>query len=212
MSVNSGFFISQVSHRLDHNATPVDFKLPGGPHQSGEPNAGKTLLKKREKWRTPSYFASMFNDNPRYTSPVMWPTRPSASPCIPSEEPNTPRAIPSACAGSSSISPSLGCKLRRPQCKTPVLWQGNHVLGRSNVVRSGSDAEHVLRMESGHSRQQAVSSLCCVLGNRNSGQQLEKPRRRLFESARAPFFVESPKPSQAFSSPSPKLQFVRSVS
>jgi len=31
-------------------------------------------FKKREKWRTPSYFASMFKDNLRYTSLLMWPT------------------------------------------------------------------------------------------------------------------------------------------
>jgi hypothetical protein len=29
--------------------------------------SGRPLLKKREKWRTPSYFASRFKDNPRYT-------------------------------------------------------------------------------------------------------------------------------------------------
>src|SRR5437879_1742090 len=90
---------------------------------------------------------------------------------------------------------------------SPLLWsangeglnakrqpdgQGNHVVGRSDVVRSGSNAKHVLRTESGYSRQQAVSGLCRVLGNRNAGQQLEKPHRRLFESAPRPsFFMNS---------------------
>src|ERR1700694_3393544 len=32
------------------------------------------FLEKREKGRTPSYFVSMFKDNPRYTSRLKWPT------------------------------------------------------------------------------------------------------------------------------------------
>jgi hypothetical protein len=32
--------------------------------------SGGPILEKREKWRTPSYFASMFKDDPRYTSHV----------------------------------------------------------------------------------------------------------------------------------------------
>jgi hypothetical protein len=32
------------------------------------------FLKKREKWRTPSYFGLRSKTTPRYTSHVMWPT------------------------------------------------------------------------------------------------------------------------------------------
>jgi hypothetical protein len=54
-------------------------------------------------------------------------------------------------------------------------------------------------MEGEHSRQQAVSDLCGVLGNRNASQQLEEPHWRLFESApRSPFFINSRKHSRLF--------------
>ncbi len=41
--------------------------------KSGVPNcwlSGRPLLKKREKWRTPSCIVSTLKDNPRYTSHV----------------------------------------------------------------------------------------------------------------------------------------------
>src|SRR6266478_3618461 len=84
---------------------------------------------------------------------------------------------------------------------SPLLWcadgegldaesqsdgQGNHVVGRSDVFRRYSDTGRALRMEGERSRQQAVSDLCGVLGNRNAGQQLEEPHRRLFESTPRP--------------------------
>jgi hypothetical protein len=36
---------------------------------------GKPLLKKREKWRTPSYFRSMLKTNRVILQTLMWPTR-----------------------------------------------------------------------------------------------------------------------------------------
>src|ERR1700724_2979256 len=84
---------------------------------------------------------------------------------------------------------------------SPLLWsadgkgldaagqpdgQGNHVVGGSDVFRRCPDAGRALRVEIGRSRQQAVSDLCGVLGNRNVGQQLEEPQRRLFEGAPRP--------------------------
>ncbi len=37
---------------------------------------GGPLLEKREKWRTHVYFGRDSKTNPRYTSPLKWPTRP----------------------------------------------------------------------------------------------------------------------------------------
>ena len=45
------------------------------PHQLREYSVGEPLLKKREKWRTHSYFRSLSKTNPRYTSPLNWRTR-----------------------------------------------------------------------------------------------------------------------------------------
>ena len=64
--------------------------------------------------------------------------------------------------------------------------EGNHVVGGSDVVRGGSDAERGLRPQRARPRQQTVSDLCGLLGHRNAGQQLEKPHRRLFQSAPRP--------------------------
>jgi hypothetical protein len=35
------------------------------------------FLKKREKWRTPSYYVSMLKNKPALYFPLMWPTRQS---------------------------------------------------------------------------------------------------------------------------------------
>src|SRR6266478_4414007 len=61
--------------------------------------------------------------------------------------------------------------------------ESNHVVGGSDLLRPGSDPGRDLRVAFRCPRQQTISDLRRDLGDRNLGQQLDEPHRRLLQGA-----------------------------